>query len=65
MSKAGKLYDFITNNYYRMSKEDLRIILHEVIYHTCEDLKDQETTYQKIIDTLFNDCMIDVSKDVV
>lgn len=30
--KRGKLYDYITNNFYKISKEDLRDLILEIIY---------------------------------
>ena len=30
--KKGKLYDYIANNFYKISKEDLRDLILEIIY---------------------------------
>ncbi len=35
--EENRLYDFIANNYYRMSKEELKDVLLEVIWNCNED----------------------------
>ena len=34
--KKGKIYDYIANNFYKISKEDLRDLLFEVLGEECE-----------------------------
>ncbi len=54
MRKSTYLYDLVSERYQSMSKEDLKAIIHELIYYTSESMNDkqEEKTFSDIIDTL-------------
>lgn len=41
-TNPGKAYDFISNEYYRMSKDDLKNVTKELLYAMYDKMDDQE-----------------------
>jgi hypothetical protein len=54
MKKSSELYEFIMENYYSMSKEELKQVICEIIYECDEVMTDNESdrVYTKIENTL-------------
>jgi predicted metallopeptidase len=54
MRKSTWLYELVSEQYQSMSKDDLKAIIHELIYYTSESMneKQEEKAFNDIIDTL-------------
>ena len=54
MKKSTYLYDLVSERYQSMSREELKAIIHELIYYTSENMsgKQEEKAFNDIIDTL-------------
>lgn len=53
--KKGKLYDYIANNFYKISKEDLRDLVLEIIYMIYYDYEysiDRQLLNEHIVECL-------------
>ena len=54
MRKSTYLYELVSERYQSMSKEDLKAIIHELIYYTSESMSDkqEEKAFNEVIETL-------------
>ena len=54
MKKSTWLYDLVSQKYQSMSRENLKAIIHELIYYTSENMSDkqEDKAFNDIIDTL-------------
>jgi hypothetical protein len=64
MSKKtlSDLYEVISERYYSMSKEELKSIIHELIYYTMEETNERQaqTISDNVHDVLINDYKMEV-----
>ncbi|MDY0140074.1 MAG: hypothetical protein RBR50_10260 [Candidatus Izemoplasmatales bacterium] len=54
MRKSTWLYELVSERYNSMSREELKAIIHELIYYATENMSDkqEEKAFNDIIDTL-------------
>ena len=54
MKKSTWLYDLVSQKYQSMSRENLKAIIHELIYYTSENMSDkqEEKAFNEVIEIL-------------
>lgn len=55
--KKGKLYDYIANNFYKISKEDLRDLILEIIYMIYYDYEYSIDTDRQLLNEHIVECL--------
>lgn len=55
--KKGKLYDYIANNFYKISKEDLKDLILEIIYMIYYDYEYSIDTDRQLLNEHIVECL--------
>ena len=55
--KRGKLYDYIANNFYKISKEDLRDLILEIIYMIYYDYEYSIDADRQLLNEYIVECL--------